>query len=117
MAIGYNEDEHTRNERKPVRHVRASFKLRTLFVTPDAAKKDFFYGLNFEYDFPTSPFGPTRFAMEVRPIIGWRKPQWENARDADPGSRAAGTRAEDGDLTAAGTVGERHRAHSANAGR
>ncbi len=54
-----------------------AIKLRTLFVTPDAAKKDFFYGLNFEYDFPTPPFGPTRFAMEVRPIIGWRNPQWE----------------------------------------
>jgi hypothetical protein len=52
-------------------------KLRTLFVTPDAAKKDFFYGLNFEYDFPTPPFGQTRFAMEIRPIIGWRNPQWE----------------------------------------
>jgi hypothetical protein len=54
-----------------------AFKLRTLFVTPDAAKKDFFYGLNFEYDFPTPPFGQTRFAMEIRPIIGWRNPQWE----------------------------------------
>jgi hypothetical protein len=52
-------------------------KLRTLFVTPDAPKKDFFYGLNFEYDFPTPPFGQTRFAMEIRPIIGWRNPQWE----------------------------------------
>src|SRR5271169_6964818 len=41
----------------------------------------------------------------------------ENAQDADPGSRAAGTRAEDGDLIAAATVGERHRAHSANTGR
>src|SRR6266853_3843680 len=39
----------------------------------------------------------------------------EKAADADPGSRAAGTRAEDGDLIAAATVGERHRAHSAKA--
>ncbi len=54
-----------------------AFKLRTLLVTPDAAKKDFFYGLNFEYDFPTPPFGQMRFAMEIRPIIGWRNPQWE----------------------------------------
>jgi hypothetical protein len=54
-----------------------AFKLRTLFVTPDASKKDFFYGINFEYDFTTPPFSPTRFAMEVRPIIGWRNPQWE----------------------------------------
>jgi hypothetical protein len=54
-----------------------NFKLRTLFAVPDAAKKDFFYGLNFEYDFPSWPFVPSRFAMEVRPIIGWRNPQWE----------------------------------------
>jgi hypothetical protein len=54
-----------------------AFKLRTLFVTPDASKKDFFYGLNFEYDYTTPPFSPTRFAVEVRPIIGWRNPQWE----------------------------------------
>jgi hypothetical protein len=54
-----------------------AFKLRTLFVTPDADKKNFFYGLNFEYDYTTAPFSPTRFAMEIRPIIGWRNPQWE----------------------------------------
>jgi hypothetical protein len=54
-----------------------NFKLRTLFVIPDAPKKDFFYGLNFEYDFPSWPFVPAHFAMEVRPIIGWRNPQWE----------------------------------------
>jgi hypothetical protein len=54
-----------------------NIKLRTPFATPDAGKKDFFYGMNFEYDFPTWPFVPSRFAMEVRPIIGWRNPQWE----------------------------------------
>jgi hypothetical protein len=52
-------------------------KFRTLFVTPNADKKSFFYGLNFEYDLTTPPFSQTRFAMEVRPIIGWRNPQWE----------------------------------------
>jgi hypothetical protein len=54
-----------------------AFKLRTLFVTPDADKKNFFYGINFEYDYTTPPFSQTRFAMEIRPIIGWRNPQWE----------------------------------------
>ena len=54
-----------------------TIKLRTLFVTPDAGKKDFFYGLNFEYDFPTWAFVPSRFAMEVRPIVGWRNKEWE----------------------------------------
>jgi hypothetical protein len=52
-------------------------KIRTLFVTPDAAKRDFFFGLNFEYDYTTPPFSQTRFALEIRPIIGWRNPQWE----------------------------------------
>jgi hypothetical protein len=54
-----------------------NFKLRTLFAVPNAGEKDFFYGLNFEYDFPRWPFVPSRFAMEVRPIIGWRNSQWE----------------------------------------
>lgn len=52
-------------------------KLRTLFVTPNADKKSFFYGLNFEFDYTTPRFSETRFAMEIRPIIGWRNPQWE----------------------------------------
>jgi hypothetical protein len=30
------------------------FKLRTLFVTPDAAKRNFFYGINFEFSFNTA---------------------------------------------------------------
>ena len=53
------------------------FKFRTLFVTPNADKRNFFYGLNFEFDATTPPFSETRFAMEIRPIIGWRTPQWE----------------------------------------
>ena len=53
------------------------FKFRTLFVTPNADKRDFFYGLNLEFDATTPPFSETRFAMEIRPIIGWRNPQWE----------------------------------------
>lgn len=54
-----------------------AFKLRTLFVTPHADKKNFFYGINFEYDYTTAPFSPTLFAMEIRPMLGWRNPQWE----------------------------------------
>jgi hypothetical protein len=52
-------------------------KLRTLFVTPNAAEKSFFYGINFEFDFQTPKFAPTLFGMEIRPILGWRNPQWE----------------------------------------
>lgn len=54
-----------------------AFKFRTLFVTPHADQKSFFYGINFEYDYTTPRFSQTRFAMEIRPIIGWRNPQWE----------------------------------------
>jgi EF-hand domain pair len=46
-------------------------KVRTLFVLPNSDKKDFFYGINFEFDFPTKQFAQTRFALEIRPIIGW----------------------------------------------
>ena len=52
-------------------------KIRTLFVTPEEAKRTFWYGLNFEFDFPTKQFAQTRFAMEIRPIIGWRNTQWD----------------------------------------
>src|ERR1700674_2380833 len=52
-------------------------KVRTLFVLPNSDKKDFFYGINFELDFPTKQFAQTRFALEIRPIIGWRNPDWQ----------------------------------------
>jgi hypothetical protein len=52
-------------------------KIRTLFVTPDAEKRDFFYGVNFEFAYSTMVFSETRFNMEVRPIIGWRKGDYE----------------------------------------
>ncbi len=49
-----------------------AFKLRTLFVSPHAEQRDFFYGVNFEFSNQTPPFAQTRFAMEIRPIIGVR---------------------------------------------
>ena len=52
-------------------------KLRTLFVTPDAGKREFFYGVNFEYDYLMPKFADTRYGMEIRPIIGWRKGDYE----------------------------------------
>jgi hypothetical protein len=54
-----------------------AFKLRTLFATPDAGKREFFYGLNLEYDYLMPKFADTRFGMEIRPIIGWRKGDYE----------------------------------------
>lgn len=46
------------------------FKLRTLFVTPDAAKREFFYGVNFEFSFNTAHWEERTYTSEIRPIIG-----------------------------------------------
>lgn len=52
-------------------------KLRTLFVSPHANQREFFYGVNFEFSNETPPFAQTRFALEIRPIIGIRKSDYE----------------------------------------
>ena len=54
-----------------------SFKLRTLFVSPNAAERNFFYGVNFEFSNTTPKFSQTRFGMEIRPIIGVRNADYE----------------------------------------
>jgi hypothetical protein len=54
-----------------------SFKLRTLFVTPNAEQRDFFYGVNFEFSHEMPKFAQTRFGLEIRPIIGVRNADWE----------------------------------------
>ncbi len=54
-----------------------SFKLRTLFVSPNAAERSFFYGVNFEFSNTTPKFSQTRFGMEIRPIIGVRNADYE----------------------------------------
>jgi hypothetical protein len=48
------------------------FKLRALFVTPDAADKSFFYGINFEFSYNAKHWDQDRYTSEIRPIIGWR---------------------------------------------
>jgi hypothetical protein len=53
------------------------FKLRTLFVSPHADQRDFFYGINFEFSRETHPFAQTPYAMEMRPIIGVRNSEYE----------------------------------------
>ncbi len=53
------------------------FKLRTLFVSPHADQRDFFYGVNFEFSRETPPFAQTQYAMEIRPIIGIRNSDYE----------------------------------------
>ncbi len=48
------------------------FKLRALFVEPDAAKQSFFYGVNFEFSFNSKHWEPYTYTSEIRPIVGWR---------------------------------------------
>jgi hypothetical protein len=48
------------------------FKLRTLFVVPDAARRSFFYGVNFEFSFNSKRWDANDYTSEIRPIVGWR---------------------------------------------
>jgi hypothetical protein len=54
-----------------------AFKLRTLFVSPNAGEHNFFYGVNFEFSNTTPKFSQSRFGMEIRPIIGVRNADYE----------------------------------------
>jgi len=47
------------------------FKIRTLFVVPDAASRTFFYGVNFEFSWNTAHWDQRRNTQEIRPILGW----------------------------------------------
>jgi hypothetical protein len=51
--------------------------IRSLFVVPDAAKRNFFYGVNFELGYELPPFSPTPWGLEIRPIVGVRDTNWE----------------------------------------
>jgi hypothetical protein len=46
------------------------FKLRALFVSPDAADRDIFYGMNSEFSFNAAHWDERRYTSEIRPIIG-----------------------------------------------
>lgn len=48
------------------------FKLRALFVQPDNADKDFYYGVNFEFSWNESHWDSQVNTGEIRPILGWR---------------------------------------------
>jgi hypothetical protein len=52
-------------------------KIRSLFVVPDAAKRNFFYGVNFELGYEMPRFSATPWGLEIRPIIGVRNSEWE----------------------------------------
>jgi hypothetical protein len=47
------------------------FKLRALFVEPDAGNQRFIYGVNFEFSYNTEHWEQSRYTQEIRPIIGW----------------------------------------------
>jgi hypothetical protein len=52
-------------------------KIRQLFVVPNVEKRDFFYGVNFELGYNLPRFSQQIYALEIRPIIGWRNKDWE----------------------------------------
>jgi hypothetical protein len=52
-------------------------KIRSLFVVPDAAKRSFFYGVNFELGYELPRFTTVPWNLEIRPIIGVRNKEWE----------------------------------------
>ena len=52
------------------------FKLRTLFVNPDNATSNFYYGVNFEFSFNSRHWDGREETGEVRPIIGYRMGAW-----------------------------------------
>lgn len=47
------------------------FKVRTLFVSPNAAERRFFYGVNLEFSRNSSHWEPSANTQEIRPIVGW----------------------------------------------
>ena len=52
-------------------------KICSLFVVPDAAKRSFFYGVNFELGYEMPRFSAKPWGLEIRPIIGVRNSAWE----------------------------------------
>lgn len=53
------------------------FKIRELFVRPNAAKHKFFYGLNFEFSVNALYWESRRITSEFRPIIGFHLGRWD----------------------------------------
>jgi hypothetical protein len=47
------------------------FKVRALFVKPDAADQRFFYGVNLEFSRNTAHWDQSPNTQEIRTIIGW----------------------------------------------
>ncbi len=47
------------------------FKLRALFVVPNADDRAFVYGINFETSYNAKRWDTRKITQEIRPIIGW----------------------------------------------
>jgi hypothetical protein len=54
-----------------------STKIRALFVSPWAAQRTFFYGVNFELSYNAAHWEPTRLSGEIRPIAGLHLGSWD----------------------------------------
>jgi hypothetical protein len=53
------------------------FKIRELFVRPNAADHKFFYGVNFEFSVNALYWEGRRITSEVRPIVGTHLSRWD----------------------------------------
>lgn len=53
------------------------FKIRELFVRPDAGERKLFYGLNFEFSVNALYWEPKRITSELRPIVGVHVRRWD----------------------------------------
>lgn len=53
------------------------FKIRELFVRPDAQNQKLLYGLNFEFSVNALYWEPKRITSELRPIIGAHVRRWD----------------------------------------
>lgn len=54
-----------------------STKIRALFVTPYAAQRTFFYGVNFELSYNARHWEETTLSGEMRPIAGLHLGDWD----------------------------------------
>ena len=53
------------------------FKVRELFVRPNADKRKIFWGMNFEFSFNYHYWESRTYSAEVRPIMGANLGKWE----------------------------------------
>ena len=53
------------------------FKLRELFVRPNAQNHKFFYGVNFEFSVNAHYWESQRISSEIRPIVGTHLGKWD----------------------------------------